>query len=341
MKKSSMKKALTVLTLVLGCTWGSQQASAQVDPHFTQYYIYPSWTNSALTGSFDGSYRVSGIFRTQWGNIGVPFLTQGLSAEFTTDKNLNYGVSFMNQTAGDGGYRYTTMYGNIAFTGLRFGPIENHRIVFGMQAGFIQRRFDVNKLNFQSQYNAVTGLPDKPSGEILQTPRSGTFDAGAGVMYFDATPGKKVNFYGGYSASHLTRPTDRFLGSSVENSKLPMRHLLHAGARIRLNDQWNITPNALYMTQGTAKETMIGFYSQYKATAETDLMAGANYRINDAISPFLGFSHKRFVLGLSYDINASDLGKLAKASNSFEISMAISGRRNVKTPEVEFVCPRL
>jgi hypothetical protein len=44
---------------------------------------------------------------------------------------------------------------------------------------------------------------------------------------------------------------------------------------------------------------------------------------------------------MSYDINASDLSKLAKASNSFEISMSISGRRNIKTPEVEFVCPRL
>lgn len=336
-----MKKALTILSLMLGFSWGSQQASAQVDPHFTQYYIYPSWTNSALTGSFDGSYRVSGIFRTQWGNIGIPYLTQGLSAEFTTNKNLNFGLSLMNQTAGDGGYRYTTVYGNLAFTGLRFGPIENHRIVFGLQAGFIQRRFDVNKLTFNSQINPITGEPDLPSGEILQSPRSGMFDAGAGVMYFDATPGKKVNLYGGYSASHITRPTDRFLGSTVEDSKLPIRHLIHAGARIRLNDQWSITPNALYMTQGTARETMIGGYAQHKLKPETDLMAGANYRINDAVSPFVGFSHKRFVLGLSYDINASDLRKLARASNSFEISMAISGRRNVKTPEVEFVCPRL
>jgi type IX secretion system PorP/SprF family membrane protein len=336
-----MKKVLTVLALVLGSTLGSQQVHAQVDPHFTQYYIYPSWTNSALTGSFDGSYRVSGIFRTQWGNIGVPFLTQGLSAEFTSNKNMNFGLSLMNQTAGDGGYRYTTLHGSLAFTGLRFGPIENHRIVFGLQAGFIQRRFDVNKLRFQSQYNPITGEPDRLSGEILQTPRSGTFDAGAGVMYFDATPGKSLNFYGGYSASHITRPTDRFLGSTVENSKLPMRHTFHAGARVRLNQQWSITPNALYMKQGTATETMIGMYSQYKATPETDVMAGANFRLNDAISPFVGFSHKRFVLGISYDINASDLGKLAKASNSFEVSMSISGRRNVKTPEVEFVCPRL
>jgi hypothetical protein len=70
-------------------------------------------------------------------------------------------------------------------------------------------------------------------------------------------------------------------------------------------------------------------------------MAGANYRFADALSPFLGFSHKKFVLGLSYDINTSELSKLAKGSNSFEISLSISGKKNLKTPEVEFVCPRL
>jgi hypothetical protein len=36
---------------------------AQVDPHFTQYYIYPLYINPAMTGGSDGDYRVSGIFR--------------------------------------------------------------------------------------------------------------------------------------------------------------------------------------------------------------------------------------------------------------------------------------
>lgn len=49
---------------------------AQVDPHFSQYYMYPSWLNPALTGAFDGDYRVTGIYRSQWGNITNPFATQ-------------------------------------------------------------------------------------------------------------------------------------------------------------------------------------------------------------------------------------------------------------------------
>jgi type IX secretion system PorP/SprF family membrane protein len=335
-----MKKNIFSLSTLLILALVSLKGFAQVDPHFTQYYIYPSWTNSALTGAFDGSYRVSGIFRTQWGNISAPYSTQGLAADFTTDKNLNYGVSLINQTAGNGGYRYNTVYGNIAYTGLRFGANERHRVVFGMQAGLIQRSFDVNRLDFLSEYNPITGLPDKPSGEILQSPRTSTFDAAAGVMYFDGATNRKTNVFVGYSASHLTRPKDKFNGNGP-NAKIPMRHLFHGGMKIKVNNLLSITPNALYMRQGTAQEIAFGFYSQYKIAAETDLMTGANYRINDAMSPFLGFSHKKFVLGLSYDINTSDLSKLAKGSNSFEISLSISGRKSLKTPEVEFVCPRL
>ena len=71
------------------------------------------------------------------------------------------------------------------------------------------------------------------------------------------------------------------------------------------------------------------------------MLIGANYRFEDAISPFFGFTYKNMMLGASYDINSSDLGKLVNGSNSFEISLSIIGKKSTKTPEVEFVCPRL
>ena len=340
MKLRAMKKMISVLALVWGGSGSLQHASAQVDPHFTQYYIYPSWTNPALTGAFDGQYRVSGVFRTQWGNISSPYSTQGVSGEFQSNNNMNYGISILNQTAGDGGYRYTTAYANVAFTGVRFGPAENHRVVLALQAGVIQRRFDATKLTFGDQWNPVTGYnPNNPTADILSNRNVSTFDMGAGVLYFDATSNRKANMYVGYAVSHLTKPTDKFSGSG--DATLPMRHTIHGGVRIKVNETLSITPNALYLRQGNAQETMLGVFGSIKAATETDILAGANYRFDDAISPFVGFSHKRFVLGVSYDINTSDLGKLVKGSNSFEVSVSFTGKRNVKTPEIEFVCPRL
>ena len=329
---------LVVITVVLAMAGIPTQA--QVDPHFTQYYVYPSWLNPALTGAFDGSYRESGISRNQWGNVSVPYSTPGISADFTTDKNLNVGVSMLRQTAGDGGYSYTTAYGNVAYTGVRFGANENKRLVFGMQIGLIQRRFDPNKLRFGDQWNPVMGYSAaNPTTDVINARTNAVFDAGVGVLYFDAEPGKKANIFAGLSASHITRPADKF--HSFNDARMPMRVTAHAGVRINVNDRTSVVPNALYLMQGSARETMLGAYVQSRLSMNTDLMLGANYRFSDAVTPFVGFTLNNTMFSVSYDVNTSDLGRLVKGTNSFEISLTLIGRKTTKTPEVEFVCPRL
>lgn len=312
--------------------------NAQIDPHFSQYYVYPSWLNPALTGVFDGKYRISGIYRSQWGNISSPFSTPGLSLEINTENNINLGASVLNQQAGDGGYNYTTAYGNIAYTGVRFGRQEFQRVVFAMQAGMIQRRFDRSKMTFGDQWNPVTGV-GSTSADVFNRTSASSFDMAAGVLYYDAQPGKKANFYGGFSASHITKPTDQF--SAFGDATIPIRYTVHGGLRIGLSEVFSLTPNVLYLKQGTAEEKMLGAYAQIKAAAETDFLIGANYRFKDAVSPYVGFTYKNLVLGVSYDVNTSDLGRMARGSNAFEISLSFVGRRTAKTPEAEFVCPRL
>lgn len=335
-----MCKFFRVAGMMLALVVSAQVSKAQVDPHFSQYYVYPSWLNPALTGAFDGQYRVSGIHRNQWGNISSPFSTFGASLEFTTEKNVNYGVSALKQTAGDGGYGYTTAYGNFAYTGVRFGPNNTKRVVFGLQAGIIQRRFDQSKMTFGDQWNPVFGFnPGTPTADVLSRTSATALDVAAGVLYFDAEPGRKTNFFGGFSASHITKPEDRF--SATGDEKFPIRLTTHAGLRIAVNERFSITPNLLYLRQGNAQEKMAGAYGQYKANEEINVMLGANYRFEDAFSPFVGFTYKNMVVGASYDVNTSDLGKRLRGTNSFEISLSFIGRRIIKTPEVEFVCPRL
>lgn len=335
-----MRKRLRIQGLLLATLLAASAATAQVDPHFSQYYVYPSWLNPALTGAFDGEYRVAGIYRNQWGNISSPFSTFGASGEVTTGKNLNMGLSVLRQKAGDGGYSYTTAYANIAYTGVRFGPGESKRITMGIQVGMIQRRFDRSKLTFGDQWNPIFGFnPGTPSADVLSRNSATAFDVGAGIMYFDAQPGKKANLFAGFSASHLTKPEDRF--SATGDEKFPMRFTGHAGVRFTLNDRFSLTPNFLYLKQGTASEKMIGAYGQYKASSDVNVLIGANYRFDDAVSPFFGFTYKNMMIGASYDINSSDLGKLVNGANSFEISISLIGKKSAKTPEVEFVCPRL
>lgn len=333
-----MRRVVNLLLLMLTVFCAGHEVKAQVDPHFTQYYVHPSWLNPALTGLFDGDYRASAIYRNQWGNIASPYATIGASLEATTNKNTNWGVNVVNQRSANGGFNYTTAYGNFNYTGVRFGPGENHRIAMAIQMGFIQRRFNPSKLVFGDQWNPVTG-ETRPTQETFANTSSISFDAGAGIVYYDATPGKKANLFAGFAASHITQPENKFSGSGKE--KMPIRYTGHAGVRLALSDNVSITPNALYLRQGNATEKMLGLYAQLRAATTTDVMFGMNYRLKDAIAAHAGFSYNNLVFSVAYDINTSDLGKMAGGTNSFEISISYTGRKKAKTPEVEFVCPRL
>lgn len=326
------------LWLVMLLSSTLQLSKAQVDPHYTLYYVYPSFVNPALTGQFDGAVRASAIYRNQWGNVSTPFATPGISFDFNTNRKLNFGGNLLRQRAGTGGYTYTTAFGSISYSGVRFDN-ETKRIVFGMQAGMIQKRFDATKLTFGDQWNPVTGITSNPSADILQNNTTSGLDIGAGITYFDGAPNQKVNTFFGYSANHINKPKDQF--KAFGDAKMPLRHTIHGGARVKLNEKTSITPNFLYLKQGSASEKMIGVYGETKLTATNDIMYGTNFRFNDAITPFVGFTFNNTMISASYDVNISDLGRVVKGTNSFELSFTFIKKRNTKTPEAEFVCPRL
>jgi type IX secretion system PorP/SprF family membrane protein len=312
----------------------------QVDPHFSQYYVYPSFLNPALTGIFNGTARFSAIYRNQWNAISTPFTTKGVSADFSTTKNINIGFGLINQTAGNGGYSFSTGNINIAYTGVKFGEQGYGRMVLGLQVGMIDRRFNPSKLSFGDQWNPVTGYsPFNPTSEIFQNTSATSLDVGAGALFYDANPTRKANLYIGGSIAHLTRPQEDFFSSSP--GRLPYRVIGHAGARLSLSDRFSITPNALYLIQGNAREIMVGAFCNFSVSDQNHLLIGANYRLNDALSPYLGLTLKTTMIGLSYDINTSNLGRQVGGTNAFEVSISFFSPRKIKTPDIDFVCPRL
>jgi type IX secretion system PorP/SprF family membrane protein len=310
---------------------------AQVDPHFSQYYIQPMTMNPAFTGAFDGDYRISGIWRSQYGNT---LNTKGLSAEKTTNKNANIGFNIINQSSSDGAYNFTNGYLTFAYTGVRFGKNADHYLVMAMQMGFISRKFDITKMQFGSQW--VSGVGFDASGNSNETflkPQVTSFDAGAGIAYYDATPNKTATFFGGIAAYHITQPNNPFL-SSQGQSKLDIRYSVQAGVRIAASDQLSIVPTAIYMKQGDAQERMGGVYFQVYANENTDVMFGGYYRIGDAIAPFAGFYYKGLTFGLSYDVDASSKSAAGSKGNSMEVSISFVGKKKSNMGVGRFYCPR-
>lgn len=332
-----MKRTIfSALVMIYMCM---DNVKAQVDPHFSQFYAYSLWLNPGMTGVMDGDYRITGIYRNQWSDVIVPFSTQGFSADFTTNKNISIGANFLNQSAGDAGYKYLNAYFTVAYSGVKFGKDNEHQLTFGIQGGLLSRRFDRSKFRFGDQWNPITGYdPGVTTADDINKTSSSVLDFGAGVSYSQSSTEKMVNFFGGIAAFHLTKPEDPFINSSMKKF-LPVRYALHAGARITLSDRVAIIPNVVYLKQGTASEKMVGIFAQLSANDFTDILFGANYRFNDAISPFTGVAFQNFVLGMSYDVNISDLGKDVPGANSIEVSLTYIGRRSGK-PLKYLSCPR-
>lgn len=331
-----MKNLIKIIIVGAFLSLGTERSIAQIDPHFSQYYANPLWLNPALTGVTDGDYRVNINAKQQWGSISNSFLTGGASFDMAPVKNLAFGVMVLNQNAGDISYNNLSALVSGAYR-IHFGNTGQNMINFGLQAGILNKSFDPSKITLGNQFNPVTGYdPNFGINESFASSNTLVPDVNAGIMYFDGNPDQVVNVFAGATAAHLTRPIDKFLGTDV---RMPIRYAVHGGARVKVTDMLDITPNALYMRQGNAKETSIGAYAKVAINTEADLMFGSNYRLDDAAIAFFGLNIKNMVIGLSYDFNTSSLNKATRSQGGLELSVSFTRRKGIIGPN--FFCPRL
>ena len=329
-------KYFKIIALTLILTIVVQFASAQIDPHFSQYYANPLWLNPALTGVTDGDYRVNVNAKQQWSNLNNGYLTTGASFDMAPAKNLAFGAMILNQRAGDIGYNQLNALVSGSYR-IRFGREGDQIINFGLQAGILNKSFDPSRITLGSQYNPVIGYdPTMAFNEDISSSNHLSPDVNAGIMYFDASGNKSINVFGGASVSHLTQPKDKFVGG---NAKLPMRFTGHGGARIKVTYLFDITPNFIYLKQGNAEEIAAGAYAQFMLNTESDLLFGSNIRVDDAAIAFIGLHFKSMVFGVSYDFNTSQLNRATGSRGGLELSIAFTSRKGIVGPN--FFCPRL
>ena len=100
-----MKKLLLTVTICVGLT----TVTFAQDPNFSQFFASPLTLNPALTGKFDGVYRVAGNYRNQWPTIYNAFTTYTASFDAGILKNkipdydqFGVGVLGFADQAGDG-----------------------------------------------------------------------------------------------------------------------------------------------------------------------------------------------------------------------------------------------
>ena len=316
------------------------------DIHFSQFYASPLNLNPTLTGFFPGSYRVAAIYRNQWRSVTTPFETYSGSFDMKIleDKMKEdvFGVGgvIVNDRSGDGNLGLLSIMASTSYLKL-LGSNSKHYLGVGLQFGYVQRSLEYNSLTFPEQYQTQTADFD------LTVSNRENFD-GSNVSYFDLQLGvlwssnvhERVGVFNGLSVFHLTQPKESFLNDDI---RLKSRFAIHGGLRIKATENIYLTPNYIFMYQNKAQEINAGTAAEYHFLDDhnTIVSLGGWYRFDDAAIISASVEHRGIRVGLSYDVNTSDLKPASNNRGAFEVSLIYIGKIVSDQGPIMVPCPRL
>ncbi|MDG1330847.1 MAG: PorP/SprF family type IX secretion system membrane protein [Crocinitomicaceae bacterium] len=329
-----MKRLLIIIIFVGASFLGRSQ-----DAHLSMYDASPLYLNPAMTGVFEGNWRLHAQYRTQWKSVNYkPYNSALLSLDVPKGK-WGFGGQISNFRAGFGNYNAAQGMASVAYT----TPIDKgkgHNISFGLQAGLAQKSVEYQLLSYDNQYTTSNG------GGFDQTISSGEDFQGqsiivpvtnAGVMYFFSKQQAFLNPFVGVSAFNLIEPRETFLGN---DNDLPMRFFGHIGTRINITETFYVLPKVLFMYQREFQEQTyavdVGYFLK---GAELYLIGGLIYREADAGIITVGAKMDHFVAKIGYDFNVSTLSTVSSGRGGLELSFTYIHIKN--KPKTAKICPRL
>lgn len=337
-----MRNTLKHITIFC-CLAVALPATAQ-DLHFSQFFNSPLSTNPANTGFIpDGNYRVGINYRNQWATIPVPYKTMSAFGDFQLFRErLTYGWvglggMVMRDVAGSGNLTSTKAYGSIAYHQL-LG--QSSLLSAGFNVGYADKRVDLNKLTFGSQWNGQFFDSQMFSGEPITQASIGYFDMQVGMNYA-YFPTEEIYINGGFSVHHVNEPRETFYAG---DNQIERRYIGFLNASLKVSDNVILNPGAYYARQATASETMVGAYAAYNLAdhGEKQVFGGAYYRIKDAFSFLVGYQMSNFRLMFNYDVTSSALAVSNSRQGAYELSLIYVGlypNRSFSNARRHTLCP--
>ena len=294
---------------------------------FSQFFAAPMQLNPALTG---GTYapRFFLNYRNQWPSLNRAYVTFAASYDQLMPSTKSaLGLSVLSDQAGNGLYNTTKVNGAYSYT---FKANSGLFIKGGLEAGVTQLALNWNELVFLDMIDPVTGPTTggalNPTQEVTPYSFSKTYaDFSAGMLVYNKT------YYGGISIKHLNGPNETFL-QDFQVASLPIRYTIHAGAQLNTRKRHRkylegtfISPNLMYVRQGTFQQAMVGAY-----VSTGNVFGGLWYRHSfgnpDAAIALIGMQYSIFKVGYSYDVTVSQLS--AQSNGAHEVSISINMDNN-------------
>ncbi|MEO6546876.1 MAG: PorP/SprF family type IX secretion system membrane protein [Ferruginibacter sp.] len=338
---------LRKIILVVVCLQVVSVMHAQ-DLHFSQFFNSPLTTNPANTGFIpDADYRLGAHYRNQYSSILTsPYKTLSIFGDAQLLRNqiengwLGLGGVILSDVAGSGGLRSTKIYGSLAY----HQQLGNSSLLSaGFNVGWANKRIDVSKLSFPDQFDGKFFDNTLPSSVVLNANNVSYLDIQVGMNYA-YFPTEDIYLNGGYSIHHVNGPQETFFSSSIDSSKIAMRHIGFLNALLKVNDRVIINPNMYYTTQAKSSEFVLGLNANYNLSGEggeKQLIAGLYYRAGDAVIPMVGFEIKNIRFTFSYDATTSALNNFNNFQGANELSIIKKGFYNENNSDTRQVfCPK-
>ncbi len=365
-------KRLGHLLMLFGMAFCIGGTSVAQDIHFTNFRMAPLSVNPALTGAFEGTYRVSAIYRDQWAAIdnSRPFKTPFVSGEFNMlggvllDHDwVSGGISFQRDQAGSIGMKNQMTALNV---GYHIGMDKDYSRVFsvGVTYGSMNRGVDLMGITPEVVENTITGgtpvatqIPgiNGGAGETQQSISFTTLSVGLAYK-MQLESGGLIRF--GLNAGHINNPDASIFkvggGQPIDSTgggQPPIvrekdgfgpKLVFHGEGSFVMNEKVRLNPALIFQAQNGFKELAVQTTADYMLNREKQMVVigGLGYRIGDAIELMGGVQIKDLKVMLSYDLTASSLTQAG--GGAFELAVGYVGRI-YRTPQVKPVifCPRL
>ena len=320
------------------------------DTEVSQLYALPLHLNPALSGNYDGKYRVSIMYRDQWASmITDPYRSYALSGDMKIQigrKHQTYkdyasaGVFFLGDKVNPFDYSTNQITINGAFH--KFLDMGTYTYLSaGMLAGVVQKNFIYEDFTFQDQFNGIDGYPFNTAEDLPQNNHA-FFDLALGVS-FTTRFNRDLAMVAGGSIYHFHKPNVSFYKETdpdhypniLKELALKPRINGHVVFDWQLYHNFSLTPGFAFISQDAHTQMRMGTGTRFELSdvRESAFHIGGWFKLNSEVdgislntfSLMTGFEYKKLLIGFSYDLSIDDLVTYQLGQHVFEFTLSFIG----------------
>lgn len=329
------------------------------DVHYSMFDMAPLNLNPAMTGAYEGTFRIGGIYRDQWTGIGkvngyrtpslfidapLPFKAFGKNDWFAAGLNIfqdKRGTLSLTETTPSLSLAYHT-------------PLTRSRKVYlalGVQGGFVNNRLDRTGALGQDGILSSTGTGTNDPSLIRDDISSSYPDFGAGIL-LNFILSQKFNFNLGFSSRHLLEPEDKFTAKNYNRARTFLGNI---GFNIDLTRKLTFMPQAMFAYNSSANQLNAQALLGYHLNSARDItfvfgggvrhhIFGDGTQVETGISAAIariGLNYKNIKAGLAYDFVTNSLSGAPGRRDAIELAVIYTGKilpKKYLPPRI--LCPR-